>query len=299
MPVSLHESVVVLGASALTLVPSLLFLALMFRRSLRRAPLPHLLTVFIFSLLTIQPVGFLEGRAWTALSALPLTGLTWFVVDNLAVGMIEESVKFAFLLMLLRGPRRPTPVAHTILYAVTVSLGFAAMENVRYAWNAHQVWGLGAFIGARGLIATPAHMEDGVLMGFLVGQAIIATNQRKRRTFWILSLLLPALSHAFYDYCATLTDEYDVTPALLSTLAMFAAFAQVTAGFFVAAFLIRRSLPRTPRRTPSRASPLSAAIPQLPAPEACPVCSALGPAGRRACRRCGSAGEPLAAEPVA
>lgn len=87
-----------------------------------------------------------------------------------------------------------------IVYAVFVSLGFAAFENVKYVFS----YGLAVAL-PRALLAVPGHMGFAVFMGIFYGRAklceTMGEEEGKRRNLWG-GYLSAVLLHGFYDACA-------------------------------------------------------------------------------------------------
>jgi len=83
-----------------------------------------------------------------------------------------------------------------VVYAVMVSMGFAAIENVFYVFYSDD-----QIITAvsRSLTAVPAHACFGVIMGLYFGMARF-TFQKKRLKYLIISVLLAATAHGFYNF---------------------------------------------------------------------------------------------------
>ena len=88
-----------------------------------------------------------------------------------------------------------------VVYAVYVSLGFALWENIGYV----TMYGFSTAM-VRAVTAVPGHACFGVFMGTWYGIAKRYEGQRKYRKSALcrtLALLLPALTHGFYDFAAT------------------------------------------------------------------------------------------------
>ena len=138
------------------------------------------------------------------------------VLAFLVVAVVEEGAKYLFLVW--RG----------IVYAVFVSLGFAAFENISYVMG----YGLTTAV-ARALLAIPAHMGFAVFMGYFYGRAKRCNdvgNVRGRRLNLWASFLVAVFLHGFYDACALLGT-------LLSTL-VFVAF--VIAMYIIVIRLVKK-----------------------------------------------------------
>jgi RsiW-degrading membrane proteinase PrsW (M82 family) len=92
-----------------------------------------------------------------------------------------------------------------IVYAVSASLGFAALENILYI----SLFGTGVAFG-RALFSIPGHTTFGVFMGFYMSRAkasLLAGNARGLRRYKLLALVIPMLIHGLYDFL--LSDQAD------------------------------------------------------------------------------------------
>lgn len=88
-----------------------------------------------------------------------------------------------------------------VVYAVTVSLGFALWENIGYV----MMYGLGN-AAVRAVTAVPGHGSFGVFMGAFYGIAKrleLSGDPENSRKFRRLCLLVPALLHGAYDFIAS------------------------------------------------------------------------------------------------
>ena len=108
-------------------------------------------------------------------------------------GFSEELFKYIALYLLIWKSKEFNEKFDGIVYAVFVSLGFAAVENVMY------VMGNGLSTGImRAITAVPAHAIFGITMGFYFGLAKFYKKERKRlRT---KALIYPIVLHGIYDF---------------------------------------------------------------------------------------------------
>ena len=93
-----------------------------------------------------------------------------------------------------------------VIYGVTASLGFAALENVLYVLDT----GL-TTAGVRAWTAIPLHCITGIFMGHYYGVARAAdmwADRRASKSLQLKSLLIPMLIHGAYDFIAT--DESEI-----------------------------------------------------------------------------------------
>jgi RsiW-degrading membrane proteinase PrsW (M82 family) len=103
----------------------------------------------------------------------------------------EELFKFLVLYLLIRRSPYFNERFDGIVYAVFVSLGFAAVENILYVSSG------GASVGySRSLTAVPAHALFGVVMGFYFGKSLFIAKTR----YLVLALVMPIFFHGVYDF---------------------------------------------------------------------------------------------------
>ena len=123
---------------------------------------------------------------------------TYIIVTAVVIGLIEEGAKMFFLKRFTWHEPDFNFRFDGIVYAVFVSLGFAAIENVLYIffYNAADV----AF--QRAILTIPAHMSFAVYMGMYYGRAKaddIAGNSVKSVIGLWTGFLEAVLLHAVYD----------------------------------------------------------------------------------------------------
>jgi RsiW-degrading membrane proteinase PrsW (M82 family) len=135
----------------------------------------------------------------------------------LVVAVAEEGMKF--ILMKRRTWRDPNFNFRFdgVVYAVYISLGFAAFENIQYIIN----FGLGVAL-PRAFLAIPGHMGFAVFLGLFYGRAkrceLQGDLKGKRRNLFA-GYFTAVFLHGFYDACTMIGTA-------LSTL-LFAAFVVV------------------------------------------------------------------------
>jgi protease PrsW len=112
----------------------------------------------------------------------------------LLVAFIEEFSKFIFVRWVLYPNKNFNEPFDGIVYAVSVSLGFAGFENILYVMNSDD----GVVTGImRMFTAVPAHAAFAVLMGYFIG--IAKCEVGKAHYVWY-GLGAATLFHGAYDY---------------------------------------------------------------------------------------------------
>ena len=127
------------------------------------------------------------------------------VLAFLVVAVVEEGFKFLFLYKRTWNDPNFNCRFDGIVYAVCVSLGFAAIENLEYVLG----YGL-AVAPTRALLAIPGHMSFSVFMGVFYGHARLKADQgetAKSKISLIFSYLSAVLLHGFYDSCAMINSS--------------------------------------------------------------------------------------------
>ncbi len=129
----------------------------------------------------------------------------------LGAAIPEEIAKFIMLWLLLRKNRYFDEKMDGIVYAVCVSLGFAALENIMYLFtNADSYLSVGI---ARAIFAVPGHFCFGILMGYYYSLAKFYPKAPKKNK--ALILVAPITVHGLYD---SILFIINVTPAISSVL---------------------------------------------------------------------------------
>ncbi len=125
----------------------------------------------------------------------------------------EEIAKFVMLWLLLRKNRYFDEKMDGIVYAVCISLGFAALENVMYLFGNQESWlevGL-----SRAIFAVPGHFMFAVLMGYYYSLARFYPHSPKTNKAMVL--VVPIMAHGIYDVIAF---SLDLLPALSAVMTL-------------------------------------------------------------------------------
>lgn len=113
----------------------------------------------------------------------------------------EEGGKFLFLYTMTWRHPAFNYRFDGVVYSVFVTLGFAALENIKYMFD----FGSSVLL-PRAFLAIPLHCIAGVFMGHHYGKAKYEErrgNQGAKSLQLFLSLAVPILIHGFYDFAAT------------------------------------------------------------------------------------------------
>lgn len=187
------------------ILPAVLLMIYVYKKDKRdREPIGLLAMCLLMGICAALTSILLEGIGQGILDTAPINKNTPLYTMALAFGVVavvEEGTKLFFLkLKTWKNPNFDYKF-DGIIYAVFVSLGFAAFENVKYVFS----YGLSVAL-PRALLAIPGHMTFAVVMGVFYGRAKYLENHgmagKKLQLFlgWFFAVLL----HGFYDTCAML-----------------------------------------------------------------------------------------------
>jgi RsiW-degrading membrane proteinase PrsW (M82 family) len=178
----------------LALAPAcLLMFYIYWRDKYEHEPIKLVLRGIVLGMLIIFPVGAIESVLRPLGHNLPdLTNAAF--VGYVVAGATEESFKFLMVFLLFWNNRNFNEKFDGIVYAVSVALGFAAIENIYYVFSDRTLHtGL-----VRAVTAVPAHAIFGVVMGFYLGLARF--DFRRRSHYLRKAFLIPWLMHGTYDF---------------------------------------------------------------------------------------------------
>lgn len=215
----------------LALIPVAGLLAFIyFRDKKEKEPAGLLAGLFLAGMATIVTaiIGETAGEAVLGLF-FPADSMLKQAIDAVfVVGVAEEAGKFLVLWLVTWKNKNFNYSYDAIVYAVFVSLGFAAVENVVYVFDN----GAGTAIG-RMLSAVPGHACFAVVMGFFYSKAKYASLSNDKTGCarnLLLAVCVPIAIHGIYDailMCGGVTEDVGAAFATLLwggyVIAMFAA----------------------------------------------------------------------------
>ena len=176
-------------------------------------PTGQLIKAFFFGILSVPlslcisiPLGLLCVYPAEATNILGSIGTAFF-----GAAIPEEIAKFIMLWLLLRNNPYFDEKMDGIVYAVFVSLGFAALENIMYIFSNEETY-LSVGI-ARAIFAVPGHFCFGILMGYYYSLAKFYPKTPTKNKAFILAA--PIVVHGLYD---SILFIINVTPAISGVL---------------------------------------------------------------------------------
>ena len=182
-----------------TILPSILIVLFFVKSDRFKEPTKQIVKVFFLGILITIPAYFLNtylSEIWYATNA--SEGL---ISSFLTAAPVEEGLKLSVLYFFVYKMKDFNEPIDGIVYGVTVSLGFATLENIYYVYLLADYFETTSMALAilRSFSAIPAHAIFGVFMGyFFMKYAFI-----KKGDNLIFAFVIPFVLHGCYNLFAS------------------------------------------------------------------------------------------------
>ena len=186
----------------LAVIPSIILFIIVWKGDrYEKEPPKLLLKLFLFGALTTISALVIETLFDNYIFAFMYhqSMLYQFINNFLIIALAEEAGKYFVLNKTTWKHPEFNYTFDAIVYAVTISLGFATLENILYLIDGS----IGDAIG-RAIFSVPGHVIDAIYMGYFYGLARYAAacnDEKGKRKYLRRTLFFPVLIHGFYDFC--------------------------------------------------------------------------------------------------
>ena len=150
----------------------------------------------------------------------PIPFFIYNLINNiLCIAFIEEGLKFIFMFLVTNRNRNFNCLFDGIVYAVFVSLGFAANENLAYAFS----YGM-ATVLIRAVTSIPGHLCFAVIMGYFYSRWHVLKEAQKiskelnappsviqslsPASKGVCMLVIPTIVHGLYDFMLSMESIF-------------------------------------------------------------------------------------------
>ena len=183
----------------ITILPSLLIVAFFVKSDRFPEPTSQIIKIFMFGIFLCIPAFYIN----TALDEIySNTNISEALIRSfLSAAPVEEVLKFTVLYSLVYKMKDFNEPIDGIVYGVSVSLGFATLENIYYVYVLSDYFGTtsqGLAI-LRSFSAIPAHGIFGATMGYFFMKYTFI----KKENNLALCMIVPILLHGAYNYFAS------------------------------------------------------------------------------------------------
>ena len=185
------------------ILPAIIILLYVFKQDAFPEPREIVIKTFIFGAAITIALDLFIGD-FDRFSEKNLTGETYFFFDSfIRAAFLEEIFKMMIIVFYCTRKTAFDEPMDGLVYGVAASLGYAAWENIDYVlfyWESGKLFYDPSLYVAisRAFSAVPMHALCGVMMGFLISQALF----EKKYNFYnlILALAVPVGIHGLWNY---------------------------------------------------------------------------------------------------
>jgi len=187
-----------MGTLLITILPSLLIVTFFVKSDRFPEPTNQIIKIFFYGIILCFPAFYLN----TALiSIYTNTGVGEDLISSfLSAAPIEEVLKFTVLYSLVYKMKDFNEPIDGVVYGVTVSLGFATLENIYYVYLLSNYFDTTSQSLAilRSFSAIPAHGIFGAAMGYY----FMKYSYVSKKNNLALCMIVPILLHGSYNFFA-------------------------------------------------------------------------------------------------
>ena len=207
----------------ITILPSLLIVAFFVKSDRFPEPTSQIIKIFMFGIFLCIPAFYIN----TALDEIySNTNISEALIRSfLSAAPVEEVLKFTVLYSLVYKMKDFNEPIDGIVYGVSVSLGFATLENIYYVYFLSDYFGTtsqGLAI-LRSFSAIPAHAIFGATMGYFFMKYSFIQKQNNLA----LCLTVPILLHGIYNFFASSYFIISLITVIISWIVLLRAFSRL------------------------------------------------------------------------
>ena len=180
----------------ITILPSLLIVLFFVKSDRFPEPTNQIIKIFCYGIFLCFPAYYLNTALGNIYSNIGLSES--LITSFLSAAPVEEILKFTVLYSLVYKMKDFNEPIDGIVYGVTVSLGFATLENIYYVYILSDYFGTTsqALAILRSFSAIPAHGIFGATMGYFFMKYSFIQKQNNLA----MCLIVPILLHGIYNF---------------------------------------------------------------------------------------------------
>lgn len=184
-------------------LPALVLIYLVYQKDKRNPePSKQLIKAFCFGIFSIVIVEILGPLKEYLLSLFYIPVFSQIYEAFVCAAIPEEAAKLLMLWLFVRKNKYFDEYMDGIVYAVCISMGFAAIENIMYLFIYYDIWVSTGI--TRALVSVPGHAAFAVLMGYYY--SIIHFRPFDTKVNKALIILAPVLAHGIFDALLMVSD---------------------------------------------------------------------------------------------
>ena len=207
----------------ITIVPSLLIILFFVKSDLFPEPNNQIFKIFLYGILLCIPAFIINTVFGSFFSNVGFNGT--LLPSLLSAAPVEEILKFTVLYYLVYKMKDFNEPIDGIVYGVTVSLGFATLENIYYVYVLSDYYNVSSQSLAmlRSFSTIPAHGIFGATMGYF----FMKYSFIKKQDNLTLCIIVPILLHASYNFFVSTNFLLALLVIFISWLILLNAFSKL------------------------------------------------------------------------
>lgn len=180
-------------------LPGIIWLVYFYKKdSIEPEPVQKIIKAFGLGIFIALPAVFFET---ILISIVPVQNVNFFSTV-VAAPIIEESLKYLAVFWVFYKDKDFDEPMDGIVYAVSVALGFAAIENLGYIYNSFSNDSAFMTILGRAFLSVPAHALFASVYGFGLG---LRKFNHKSYYYFRTTLIYGIMLHALFNFLAILS----------------------------------------------------------------------------------------------
>lgn len=208
----------------LSFLPSILWLVFFLREDKHPEPGKNILKVFFLGMaISIPVIIFSIPISFWVLNSSLSDFIKNLILIVIMAAIIEEAAKyFVIRQSVLKSPECDEPV-DIMIYAITVALGFAAMENILFLFPFEIPFcykGLIAGSFFRFISGTFLHALVAGIMGYFIALSVL--RSKRKNLLVLVGITIAMLLHAVYNFSIIISERHELfliaAPTLLIVL---------------------------------------------------------------------------------
>ena len=204
----------------ITILPSILIVAYFVKSDRFPEPSSEIIKIFLYGIVICFPAYYLNTTLGDIYAS---KGIGEGLISSfLTAAPVEEILKFSVLYSLVYKMKDFNEPVDGMVYGVTVSLGFATLENIYYVYLLSDYFNSTEYSLAvlRAFTAIPAHGVFGATMGYF----FMKYSFVKKQNNLALCMLVPILLHGAYNFFANSFFIISISIIIISWVIILKAF---------------------------------------------------------------------------
>lgn len=184
-----YERLIVLLFS---LVPSLLLVGfVLYTDRKRKEPAKNIIICLLSGILTVALAGYLEELVMPYFSNSVILTYIW--------AFIEELSKMAIFFLFIFDNRHYDDIYDGLVYMCLISLSFAGLENIMYAFSESTVQNGISLALMRDFTTVPLHVICGIVIGYFLSLSNFSKDKSKRYLNFLYAVLIGTFIHGTFN----------------------------------------------------------------------------------------------------